>query len=230
MSWAQRLVLLWLAQNVFLTGSALYRLCLYVSAYSLTRFRIAAGVWMGLVAFGLAAIAWRVIRHRTNTWLVAANLAAAGLVLFGCCYLDLCGIVAWYNVRHCRELRGTGVSLDVRYLERLGPAALPAVRWFSDQDRAAAAAVVAAPVADRLASRLATSLQDWRAWTWRRGRWLKDEERRSHARTGTPVAGTGGRPANGTGSPPRSRRPRPLASDGAAPDRGLGATHAATPG
>jgi len=57
----RKLVYLWLAQNVFLVISSAWRLWLYVGAYSLSRLRIAAAVWMLLVIFGLL---WIIVRIR----------------------------------------------------------------------------------------------------------------------------------------------------------------------
>ena len=44
------LVLVWTAQNILLVVSSIFRLDLYVAAYSLTYLRLAAFIWMVLVA------------------------------------------------------------------------------------------------------------------------------------------------------------------------------------
>ena len=49
------LVYLWVAQNVMLVISSILRLDLYVQIYLLTYWRIAAFIWMLLVAIGLCA-------------------------------------------------------------------------------------------------------------------------------------------------------------------------------
>ena len=49
----RRLVYAWVAQNIMLVISSILRLDLYVGIYALTYWRIAAFVWMGLVAAGL---------------------------------------------------------------------------------------------------------------------------------------------------------------------------------
>ncbi len=56
----RRLVYAWVAQNIVLVISSILRLDLYVGIYSLTYWRIAAFVWMGLVAAGLALIIVRI--------------------------------------------------------------------------------------------------------------------------------------------------------------------------
>ena len=80
-SLARKLIYLWLAQNVFLTFSSLWRLHLYVEVYSLTRLRVAAGIWMLLVSAGLVLLVWRIRAAKSNGWLLNANFVAllAGL-------------------------------------------------------------------------------------------------------------------------------------------------------
>ena len=54
------LVYLWVAQNVMLVISSILRLDLYVQIYLLTYWRIAAFIWMLLVAIGLVLIVARI--------------------------------------------------------------------------------------------------------------------------------------------------------------------------
>ena len=58
------LVYLWVAQNVLLVASSILRLDLYVQIYLLTWWRIAAFIWMLLVAFGLLLIVARIALNR----------------------------------------------------------------------------------------------------------------------------------------------------------------------
>ncbi|EPR14927.1 hypothetical protein M527_26480 [Sphingobium indicum IP26] len=120
----RRLVMLWIGQNIFLVASSMLRTADYIDAYSMTRLRIAALVWMALVGFGLASICWRLLRERSAAWLVNVNLAAAGLVLAVICFIDLGAVAAQWNVRHAREVGGRGVALDLCYLGGLGDSAL----------------------------------------------------------------------------------------------------------
>jgi hypothetical protein len=70
----RRLVYAWVAQNIVLVISSILRLDLYVGIYSLTYWRIAAFVWMGLVAAGLALIIARIALAKSSLWLLTANL------------------------------------------------------------------------------------------------------------------------------------------------------------
>jgi hypothetical protein len=117
------LVLAWTGQNVLLVASSIFRLDLYVAAYSLTYLRLAAFIWMGLVAAGLLLILLQIILRKPNSWLVSANAATLALVLYGCCFINAPWLVATYNVEHSREIGGTGPNLDVQYLGSLGPEA-----------------------------------------------------------------------------------------------------------
>ena len=64
------LVYLWVAQNVMLVVSSMLRLDLYVQIYLLTCWRVAAFIWMLLVAIGLLLIVARIILEQSNGWLV----------------------------------------------------------------------------------------------------------------------------------------------------------------
>ena len=122
------LVVVWIMQNVLLVASAALRTLDYVAAYSLTAWRIAALLWMALVALGLVLVCWRMIRGNSASWLINANAAAALALVSGCCWVDLDEIAARYNIDHARELGGSGPPLDICYLQQSGASALlPAV-------------------------------------------------------------------------------------------------------
>lgn len=73
------LIVFWLAQNVFLVFSSMLRLKKYVDAYSLTEWRMAAWIWMLLVALGLGLLIYRICRDWTNRkFLIANALIKAG--------------------------------------------------------------------------------------------------------------------------------------------------------
>ena len=121
------LVLAWTGQNILLVVSSILRLDLYVAVYSLTYLRLAAFIWMGLVAAGLLLILIQIILRKPNSWLLSANAATLALVLYGCCFINAPQLIASYNIEHSRELDGTGPYLDRHYLAGLGPLAIPAI-------------------------------------------------------------------------------------------------------
>ena len=131
------LVLLWTGQNVLLVVSSIFRLDLYVAAYSLTYLRLAAFIWMVLVAAGLVLMLIQIKLKKPNSWLIAANAISLALVLYGCCFINAPRLMASYNVEHSRENGGTGPYLDLRYLASLGPQALPPVEASCEQNSGA---------------------------------------------------------------------------------------------
>jgi hypothetical protein len=122
--WVRGLVVAWVAQNLMLVAFSIIRTLNYVSAYLLTELRIAALLWMVLVAVGLILITVRLLTGKTSAWLVNGNAIAATLVLVGCSFVDLGEVSAGYNTRHARETGGHGVELDLCYLNELGGSAL----------------------------------------------------------------------------------------------------------
>ncbi|MEM1028069.1 MAG: DUF4173 domain-containing protein [Planctomycetota bacterium] len=132
-AWCRRLVGLWVAQNIVLMASAAWRLNLYVEVYSLTRWRVAAAIWMLLVAVGFAWLIWRIVADRGNGWLLQRVTLSAALVLYGVCFVDVDRHIADYNVARCAEVGGGGQPIDLAYLDTLGPAALPATQRLLEQ-------------------------------------------------------------------------------------------------
>ncbi|MEM1211481.1 MAG: DUF4173 domain-containing protein [Planctomycetota bacterium] len=165
-------VTLWVGQNVLLLATAVWRLNLYVEAYSLTRLRVAAAVWMGVVAVAFVLVLWRVLAERDNAWLLRRAAVLGVAVVYASCFVNFDGFIARYNVAHSAELRGEagGSRVDLMYLEHLGPEALPALERLSEElawDHPRAAEV--RHVAHRLRFELWEQTRDWRGWTLRRG-------------------------------------------------------------
>lgn len=170
------LVVVWTGQNLFLVASTALRTLDYVEAYSLTRLRIAALVWMALVAVGLALICWRLVRGRSAAWLLGTNAAALGLVLAVLSLVDLGAVAAHWNVRHAREAGGRGAALDVCYLRRLGPAALVSLAELERRPLPAELRERVAHARHDAQLRLLDDQGHWRSWTFRGARRLAATE------------------------------------------------------
>ncbi|WP_207825927.1 DUF4153 domain-containing protein [Brevundimonas pondensis] len=167
------LVMLWVGQNLLLVASSLLRTADYIEVYSLTRFRIAAMIWMVLVGVGLALICWRLLTNKSADWLINANVVAALLVLTIVSAVDLGAVAASWNVRHAREIDGQGAQLDLCYLDSLNGAALVSL---VELEQRAADPVLKDRVAAVRARQMATMQAhqaDWRAWRWRDARRLE---------------------------------------------------------
>jgi len=168
--WARRLVYFWIVQNVLLTISSVWRLSLYIEAYNLTRWRVAALLWFILVALGLVWICLRIILARSNSWLLRVNVLCALILLYAASLANFDGWIAWYNVKNCRETGGRGVEIDLDYLHALGEEALPAVSWLKNRMQDPARRDELTAMEEDLREDLDRSIADWRGWTFLRHR------------------------------------------------------------
>lgn len=169
------LLLAWIAQNVLLVISALYRLQAYVAAYGLTYLRAYAAIWMAMVAVGLALVAWQVLRGRENGWL-SVRCAVLGVgVLYACCFVNFAGVIADHNLTAWKAGQ-LQTKLDRPYLCRLGPDAWAAIRRYSagwncdtafnlDWDYEVSALDLVPP-----------QIKGWRDWSFRSWRVLREAD------------------------------------------------------
>ena len=138
----------------------------------LTELRVAAGIWVGLVAVGLVLILVRIALGKTNTWLVAMNLLSLGLTLYASACIDHVALVSRFNVDHSYELTGEGTKLDLGYLwNELGPGSIPALDRFIAEGRARRIAPDmlrdAGIAREELAVAFLARERDWRLWSFR---------------------------------------------------------------
>ena len=179
----QVLVYVWIGQNLLLVLSSMLRLDLYVEAYALTHWRIAAFLWMGLVMAGLVLIIMRIALARNSRWLIGANMVAVSAVVFATCFVNFNAIIARFNVEHSRQFSGEGAVLDRTYLVSLGPSAIPAIDTFLAKvgedlprlDGLYGPSEHLAFARSRLVLTHCRSTHSWRSWTfrtWRLSRYL----------------------------------------------------------
>jgi hypothetical protein len=161
------LVFFWVAQNVMLVVSSMLRLDLYVQIYSLTWWRIAAFIWMLLVAAGLILIVARIALDRSNTWLVQMNLATLALTACICAFINFPYVIAAYNVDHSKDASSNGLVLDFNYLAGLGPQALPAIDRYLAMRPNGSDSMMLRGQRDRLVKSHLAELDSWRAWSFR---------------------------------------------------------------
>lgn len=120
------LMLLWLGQNIALTGAAALRLDLYIEAYGQTYLRLYALIWMGLVAFGLVLTGMQMLLNRTTSWLVTRAAAGGAITLYACAFVNFAHVIATHNLAQPKP--------DVEYLCDLGPMASGAFAGASSKD------------------------------------------------------------------------------------------------
>jgi len=169
---ARILVTVWIVQTLLLVASSALRLFDYIEAYSLTTLRLAALLWMALVATGLALILWRLLAGRSAGWLINANALAAALVLSLCSAMDLGATAAAWNARVALRQGRDGPPLDLCHLERLGPSGLIALATL---ERHAASPVLRDRLAflrDKALADTEALQGDWRSWSGRNARRL----------------------------------------------------------
>lgn len=186
---AKPLLLGFMAQGLLLVASSMLRLDLYVEAYSLTLWRVAAFVWMGLVAFGFLTILIRILAGQSTRWLVNVNAGATFLVLWVCCFVDFASLVTGFNIAHSREATGQGAGLDLGYLIRtFGARAIPALDVRRDLLAGRGAGLVlyiggtwgSMPLddwRDQATAQILATDDDWRTWSfadWRLKRYLSE--------------------------------------------------------
>ncbi len=201
------LVYAWVAQNVLLVVSSILRLDLYVSVYSLTYWRVAAFVWMLLVACGLCLVMARIALGQSNEWLVSVNIGVAAAVLYGCTFINFAAIIANWNVDQALHApRANRQSVDVYYLASLGPQALPASRRLlsSDYPLTKEERIHLGNCVVYWKERLTLEQGQWRSWSWRG--WRLDNAAVAEAPARTDNATTeSARPATG----PKASRTAP---------------------
>ncbi|MBL8561320.1 MAG: DUF4173 domain-containing protein [Gemmobacter sp.] len=144
------LMMLWIGQNVALTASALLRLEHYVGLYGLTWLRLAAAIWMALVALGLMLVAVQIARGFSTRWLMI-RCAGLGLgTLYLCSFLNFAAVVARVNLTH--------PAPDMGYTCALGPMA---------------AAELAAHPRGQVCLIELPQIEGWRDWGFRAARVLR---------------------------------------------------------
>ena len=175
----QALIYLWVAQNILLVVSSIYRIGLYVEVYALTYLRVAAFIWMGLVACGLVWIIIRSMLDQSNTWLINANVITALAVLYITSFVNIGGMIAHYNVQNSKLVSGSGVQLDRYYMERIGAAAIPAMEEYArvfEEKNIYYASRSNDMTLEGMKYDLEINMDDWRRWTYSEYRLLKSLE------------------------------------------------------
>jgi Domain of unknown function (DUF4173) len=157
------LVIAWVAQNIFLVASSMLRTADYIAFYDLTVMRIAALLWMGLVALGLMLICLRLMLGKSSAWLVNANAGAGLMLLAGCSVADLGGVAARWNVTHQHD----HAEVDLCYLNSLNGAALMPLIDLEARTKNWEYREQIGHVRLEVQTRIIAQQADWHSWTWR---------------------------------------------------------------
>ena len=120
------LMMLWLAQTLALVFASVWRLDLYVEAFGLTPLRVAAYIWMAVVAVGLGITAQQVWQDRPAAWMMLRSGLLGLAVLYVSAFVNFDGFVARYNLTH-------DVPEDREMLCKLSEGAMPAIELHSGE-------------------------------------------------------------------------------------------------
>jgi hypothetical protein len=115
----RRLLYLWIAQNLVLVISSILRLDLYVDVYGLTRLRVAAFVWMIVVAVGLVLIIMQLAGRQTVGWFFRRAFGVGLLAVYLYNLVNIDGHIARHNLADDRK--------NDYYLCGLSEGAIPAI-------------------------------------------------------------------------------------------------------
>lgn len=127
------LLLMWITQNIILVMSNVMRMELYVEAFALTYLRLSVLIWLTLVIIGLTLIIIRLLKRHSNIWLIKTNLISLATILYLMSFANLPYLIASYNVTTAEQ--NLGKRLDIQYIIKLGPNALPALKRISDNPK-----------------------------------------------------------------------------------------------
>jgi len=150
------LLVIWVVQTVWLTLSSVARLEMYVDVYGLTRLRIAAAIWMCLVASGLGLILWQILKGLPNLWMIKRTCALGVCALYISCFTSFDATIGWYNLNRA-------VIADRGYLCDLSEDAIPAILRYSGQS-------LKTFCRDQYAHIKLSHPDDWREWGFRNAR------------------------------------------------------------
>ncbi|MEP4194048.1 MAG: DUF4173 domain-containing protein [Aliishimia sp.] len=114
------LLLIWVGQTILLTFSSMLRLEAYVEVYGLTRLRIAAAIWMGLVLSGLGLTLWQIAYGQSNIWLLHRAAIMGAITVYASSFLSFDASIARYNLTK-------NLPRDSPYICSLGEAATPVI-------------------------------------------------------------------------------------------------------
>ncbi len=167
----KRLINIWVGQNIFLVLSSIWRTLLYIDTYSLTYLRVAALIWMAIVALGLLYIILRNIWNKSSLWLININVITLLFILYISCFVNFGYFISQYNVRSSYEVSGHGKRLDIYYLYKVGVSSLPAIKLVKVRMDSKSNKFKQLEQFERnLESKLKNELYNWRSWTYRKYR------------------------------------------------------------
>lgn len=119
------MVFIWIGQNLFMIFSTAYRNHIYIAEYVLTYKRIGVYIYLILASIGLITTFIKVLKIKSNWYLVRKNSMILYFVLIFACPISWDKIITSYNLSHSK-------NIDYSYLLTLSDINLPQllnVKW-----------------------------------------------------------------------------------------------------
>lgn len=116
--------------TLILIATAMSKMVLYVDRFGLTRMRVYPMWFMAVLAIVFILIIVKQVYNRLPAAALSMAVTVVMFIALSICNVD--GIIANYNVE--RYLDGTLDHVDVRSLEQMGDAAVPALYRLADQE------------------------------------------------------------------------------------------------
>lgn len=101
------LLLVWIAQNVMLLGSTIFRLDLYIGAYGLTYLRLRATIGMFLVLAVMLLMIWQLWKSKSNQWLSGSCAVVVAAVFYTCSFVNFGHVIASENLSRDGQTKDT---------------------------------------------------------------------------------------------------------------------------
>jgi len=162
------LISIWITQNIFLVISSIDRTITYIDKYSLTYLRVAALIWMAIIALGLAYIILRILWNKSSLWLININIITVLSILYASCFVNFGYFIAQYNIQSSFDSPN---KLDVYYLNNIGLSSLPAIKLAKEKVNYESLTFRKLENAEHaLKYKLNRELSNWRSWTFRKYR------------------------------------------------------------
>jgi hypothetical protein len=169
------LAYIWIAQNVVMIGSTVYKNGLYIEEWALTYKRIGVFIYLLLAGFGLITTAIKIRNVKSNWYLLKVNVAGGFCVLLISCFVNWDLFIARYNIAWSETHNKTE---PLEYVSRLSGSVIPDLyQWMKTHPND--------PITQRSLERFEDSMLqfkeeqdmvDWRSWSMERRRMMAQWE------------------------------------------------------
>ncbi|MCW3126228.1 MAG: hypothetical protein JWO03_1886 [Bacteroidetes bacterium] len=116
--WLKGLAYIWIAQNLMLVLSTVYRNTVYIYDFGLTHKRIGVYVYLFLCVAGLVTTFIKIFQRKNNWFLFRKNAWIAYTLMIVACPVDWDTVITTFDIDHFQANKT--MEIDQRYLAELG--------------------------------------------------------------------------------------------------------------